>query len=314
MTAMTSVETTTLRMSRTSGGLLLALASAAAFGLSGSLARSMLDLGWTPAAVVTVRILGAFAVLLLPTLFLLRRIGRPTLRQSGRLVAFGLTAVGGAQLCYFSAVQYVSVGVALLVEYLAPVLLIGWHWARNGRRPTRPVLAGAGLSLVGLALVLDVTSGMTINPLGVVWALAAAVGLCAYFVLSEAKEGIRPIHPLVLITAGTGIGGTAVGLVGALGLLPLAVAPGTTVLAGAQIPWWLPMLALILVSAVFSYLTGIAAVRRLGSSVASFVSLTEVIFAVTLAFVLLGQRPSPIQLVGGVLVLAGIALVQRRAT
>ena len=314
MTAMTSVETTTLRMSRTSGGLLLALASAAAFGLSGSLARSMLDLGWTPAAVVTVRILGAFAVLLLPTLFLLRRIGRPTLRQGGRLVAFGLTAVGGAQLCYFSAVQYVSVGVALLVEYLAPVLLIGWHWARNGRRPTRPVLAGAGLSLVGLALVLDVTSGMTINPLGVVWALAAAVGLCAYFVLSEAKEGIRPIHPLVLITAGTGIGGTAVGLVGALGLLPLAVAPGTTVLAGAQIPWWLPMLALILVSAVFSYLTGIAAVRRLGSSVASFVSLTEVIFAVTLAFVLLGQRPSPIQLVGGVLVLAGIALVQRRAT
>ena len=73
------------------------------------------------------------------------------------------------------------------------------------------------------------------------------------------------------------------------------------------------MLALILVSAVFAYLTGIAAVRRLGSSVASFVALTEVIFAVAFAFVLLGQRPSPVQLVGGALVLAGIALVQRRA-
>jgi MYXO-CTERM domain-containing protein len=72
------------------------------------------------------------------------------------------------------------------------------------------------------------------------------------------------------------------------------------------------MLALILVSAVFAYLAGIVAVRRLGSSVASFVGLTEVIFAVTFAFVLLGQRPSPIQLVGGALVLAGIALVQRR--
>ena len=121
MTAMTSVETTTPRMSRSTGGLILALASSAAFGLSGSLARSLLDLGWSPAAVVAIRILGAFAILLLPTLFLLRRIGRPTLRQGGRLVAFGLTAVGGAQLCYFSAVQYVSVGVALLVEYLAPV-------------------------------------------------------------------------------------------------------------------------------------------------------------------------------------------------
>ena len=201
-------------MSRSSGGLLLALASSAAFGLSGSLARSLLDLGWTPAAVVAVRIVGAFAILLVPTLFLLRRIGLPTLRQGGRMVAFGLTAVGGAQLCYFSAVQYVSVGVALLVEYLAPVLLIGWHWARNGRRPTRPVLAGAGLSLVGLALVLDVTNGMTINPIGVLWALGAAVGLCAYFVLSEAEEGTQPIHPLLLMTAGTGIGGTAVALVG----------------------------------------------------------------------------------------------------
>ena len=73
------------------------------------------------------------------------------------------------------------------------------------------------------------------------------------------------------------------------------------------------MLVLILVSAVFSYLTGIVAVRRLGSSVASFVALTEVIFAVAFAFVLLGQQPSPVQLVGGALVLAGIALVQRRA-
>jgi drug/metabolite transporter (DMT)-like permease len=66
-----------------------------------------------------------------------------------------------------------------------------------------------------------------------------------------------------------------------------------------------------LVSAVLAYPSGIVAVRRLGSSLASFVSLTEVIFAVVFAFVLLGQRPVPIQLLGGALILAGIALVQR---
>ena len=122
--------------------------SAAAFGLSGSLARSLLDLGWTPAAVVAVRIWARSPSCCVPVLVLLRRIGLPNAAAAGRLVAStGSIAVGGAQLCYFSAVQYLSVGVALLLEYLAPVLLIGWHWARNGRRPTLPVLAGAGLSI-----------------------------------------------------------------------------------------------------------------------------------------------------------------------
>jgi drug/metabolite transporter (DMT)-like permease len=70
-------------------------------------------------------------------------------------------------------------------------------------------------------------------------------------------------------------------------------------------------LVLILISAVLAYPAGIVGVRRLGSSLASFVSLTEVIFAVIFALVLLGQRPGPMQLLGGALILAGIALVQR---
>ena len=68
---------------------------------------------------------------------------------------------------------------------------------------------------------------------------------------------------------------------------------------------------MVVISAVLAYPSGIVAVRRLGSSLASFVSLTEVIFAVIFAFVLIGQRPGPMQLVGGALILAGIALVQR---
>jgi drug/metabolite transporter (DMT)-like permease len=291
-------------------GLLFALGSAAAFGMSGSLARSLIDLGWSPPAIVAVRVGGAFLVLLVPTLFLLRRIGLPTLRQSGRLLIYGIVAVGLAQLCYFSAVQYLSVAVALLLEYLAPVLLIGWHWARSRRRPAVAVLLGAALSLVGLALVLDLRSGLTLNPIGVAWGLAAAVCLCAYFVLAE-DDGVRaPIHPLVLTTAGTGIGSAAILIAAAVGVLPFAIRTGTTTLAGHQVGWWVPIVLLILVAAALAYLIGIIAVRRLGSSVASFVSLTEVIFAVVFAFILLGQRPGPLQLVGGALVLAGIAVVQ----
>jgi drug/metabolite transporter (DMT)-like permease len=308
----TAAEATRRGAARNSGrGVALALASASSFGLSGSLARSLLDLGWSPAAVVATRVSGAFLILLIPSLLLLRRIGLPTRSQAVRMLAFGAVAIALAQLCYFSAVQYLSVGVALLLEFLAPVMLIGWHWARSRRRPAWPVLGGAGLSIVGLAFVLDLRDGLTLNPVGVAWGLGAALCLSAYFLLSEDSGTVAPIHPVLLTTAGTGVGAAVLFAASAAGLLPLAAHAGDTILVDRAVGWWLPVLALILVSAVFAYPSGIAAVRRLGSSVASFVSLTEVIFAVTFAFVLLGQRPGLIQLVGGVLILVGIALVQR---
>ena len=313
---MTSIAPETTRTATErgyTGGLVLALISASSFGLSGSLARSLLDLGWSPAAVVATRVGGAFLVLLLPTLLLLRRIGLPTRGQSARMFAYGVVAIALAQLCYFSAVQYLSVGVALLLEYLAPVLLIGWHWARKHRRPAWSVLVGAGLSMIGLAFVLDLRDGLTLNPIGVAWGLAAALCLCVYFLLSEDKGNAAPIHPLLLTTAGTGIGAAVLVAAAAAGILPLAASRGQVILADQAVGWWLPVLLLILVSAALAYPSGIVAVRRLGSSVASFVSLTEVMFAVVFAFVLLGQRPGPIQLLGGALILAGIALVQRPA-
>ncbi|HET9779865.1 MAG TPA: EamA family transporter, partial [Propionibacteriaceae bacterium] len=241
------------------------------------------------------------------------RIGLPTRGQSARMLAYGVVAIALAQLCYFSAVQYLSVGVALLLEYLAPVLLIGWHWARKHRRPAWSVLVGAGLSIIGLAFVLDLRDGLMLNPIGVAWGLGAALCLCVYFLLSEDEGNAAPIHPLLLTTAGTGIGAAVLLAAAAAGILPLAASEGVVILADQAVGWWLPVLLLILVSAALAYPCGIVAVRRLGSSLASFVSLTEVIFAVVFAFVLLGQRPGPIQLLGGALILAGIALVQRPA-
>jgi len=311
VTSTTQEATRAIADRRYAGGLALALTSATSFGLSGSLARSLLDQGWSPAAVVATRVGGAFLVLLIPCLFLLRRIGLPTGRQGARILAYGAVAIALAQLCYFSAVQYLSVGVALLLEYLAPVMLIGWHWARSHRRPAVPVLAGAGLSIVGLAFVLDLRSGLTLNPIGVAWGLGAGRCLCAYFLLSEDNGADAPVSPLLLTTAGTGVGAALLLAAGAAGILPLTANGGVTILADQAVGWWLPAALLILMSAVLAYPTGIVAVRRLGSSLASFVSLTEVIFAVVFAFVLLGQQPGPMQLVGGALILTGIALVKR---
>lgn len=292
-------------------GLGWAVLSAASFGLSGSLAKSLLQTGWSPGAVVLVRIGGAFLVLLVPCLLLMREAVRPSAAEYRRMVAYGVVAVALAQLCYFSAVQYLSVGVALLLEYLAPVLLIGWQWSRSRVRPRTAVFVGAGIAMVGIVGVLDVAHGLTLDPVGVLWGLAAALCLCVYFLLSADTGSERSIPALLMTTVGTGVGLLVLLAAGLLGVIPLSFATHDVHLTGRQLPWWLPLVVLILVTAALAYVTGIVAVRRLGTSVASFVALTEVIFAVLFAVVLLGQQPTLLQVAGGVLVLVGIATVQR---
>ena len=116
---------------------------------------------------------------------------------------------------------------------------------------------------------------------------------------------------MLLTTVSTGVGGLVIIILGITGVVPLTARTGQTLVAGHAVTWILPTALLILITAVLAYLTGIAAIRRLGSSVASFVALSEVIFAVIFAALLLSQHPSVTQLVGGALILIGIAVVQR---
>jgi drug/metabolite transporter (DMT)-like permease len=299
------------RLGNTRTGLLMALGSAATFALSGSMGTALMSAGWSPTAAVGIRIGGAFLVLLVPCLILLRRTGLPNRRQVGRLVAYGVVAVAGAQLCYFSAMQYVSVGVALLLEYTAPVILIGYHWARSRRRPAGLVFVGAAAAIAGLVLVLQPGQDARISPIGIAWGVAAALCACGYFLLSEHDDPETEIPPLLLVTAGTGVGGVLILLLGVTGVMPLRATLGSPSLGGIHVPWWVPVLVLVGLTAVVAYLLGIAGIRRLGSGVASFVALTEVVFAVLFAAGLLGQRMAPGQLLGGLLVLIGIAAVQR---
>src|SRR5688572_1943814 len=180
------------RSSRTAAGLVLAVASAASFGLSGALARGLLDTGWSAGAAVTVRVLLAAVVLAVPGALALR--GRwHLLRDNAGLVAvYGIAAVAGAQLCYFYAVTYMQVSVALLLEYTAPVAVVVWLWLRHGHRPSGTTLLGAAIAAGGLVLVLDVVSGAELSVVGVLWALGAMVGAATYFVISADEDNGLP--------------------------------------------------------------------------------------------------------------------------
>jgi drug/metabolite transporter (DMT)-like permease len=223
------------------------------------------------------------------------------------VAAYGLVAIAACQVSYFYAVQRLEVGVALLLEYLGVVLIVLWVWLRTRRAPARVTIAGILLSLGGLALVLDLGGAARPDPVGVVWGLVAALGLAVYFV-TAAEESDLP--PVALAGLGMGVGAAALGALGLVGVLPMAGATQDVVLAGAVLPWWAAVLELALVAAAAAYLLGILAARRLGSTFAGFVGLTEVLFAVAWAALLLGEVPGPVQAVGGAVVLLGVVAVR----
>jgi drug/metabolite transporter (DMT)-like permease len=294
--------------SRLGPGLALATVSATTFGMSGALARGLLDTGWTPGAVVLVRI--GLAALMVTPLGLVSLRGRWSLlrRNAGLIAVYGAVAVAGAQFCYFSAVAHMQVGPALLIEYTAPAAVVAYLWLRHGQRPGMLTLLGAGLAALGLVLVLDLLSGAELSVPGVAWALAAMLGAATYFVISAEED--NGLDPLVLAWAGLVAGTLGLGLLALVGVLPVDAARATTTYAGHDVAWWVPLVALGLVTAAVAYVTGIAAGRRLGSRLASFVALLEVVAGVLWAWLLLDQLPAPVQLAGGLLVLAGVVAVK----
>ena len=289
-------------------GLGIALFSSAVFGLSGSFAKALLESGWSPGAAVTARLTGAALILAIPAFLALR--GRwHQLRDNWITIGlFGLIGVAACQLFYFNAVARLSVGVALLLEYLAPVLIVLWLWGASRKRPRVWTFGGTVLSLAGLVLVLDLTGTVKVDVVGVLWGLAAAVCLAIYFFITAKENDTLP--PIVLASAGLLVGAVVMWLAAATGLLPMAFSTADTRLGPWIAPWWAALGGLVLLATVLAYVSGIMAARALGSKVASFVSLTEVLFAVIWAWLLLGELPGAIQLLGGLLIVAGVVLVR----
>ncbi|MDY0913466.1 DMT family transporter [Rathayibacter festucae] len=296
---------------RLGSGLVLALAAAAAFGLGGPFVKPLLEAGWSPSAAVLWRAGGAALILAIPAVLSLRGRWHVLRRNLGTVGLYGVFAVIAAQLCFYSAIEHMSVGVALLIEYLAPVFLVLFAWARTRRHPGRFTLAGSALALAGLVLVLDLSGESTPELVGVAWALTASLGLCVYYVIAGR---IDPELPPIALTAGAmTVGAGLLLILGVTGLVPLRATFGDVVFVGNDVPWFLPAAVILGMSTVLAYLLGIEGGSRLGTRIASFVGLTEVLFSIVAAWALLGELPAPIQFGGGALILVGVVLVRLQA-
>lgn len=308
MTALAPDVTSPAKSRDLRGGIVFALASAMSFGMSGTLAKGLFATGWSPAAAVSARVVIAALVLAIPTWLSLRGRTHLLVRNAPLVVAYGAIAVLGCQIAYFQAVAHMEVGLALLIEYTAPIPVIGWLWLRYGERPSRGTLVGGLIALVGLVPLLDLFSGGSVSLIGVGWALIAMACVAVYFVLSAHDQSGLP--PLALAGSGLIVASIAIVLADASGVLSLHASTADVTYGGHAVAWWVPVLLLGVVAAALAYVTGVVASRRLGSRLASFVAIFEVLTAMVFAGVLLGEVPAPIQLVGAVLVLIGVIVVK----
>jgi drug/metabolite transporter (DMT)-like permease len=290
-------------------GIGLAVFSSLCFGASGSLGKSLIDGGLTPLQAVWLRMGGAALVMLPVALALRGGAGLAAARRHwAALAAYGVTGVAGCQALYFVAASRLPVGIAILLEFTGPVLVLAWTrlvW----RVPVhRSALAGVGVALAGLAVVVQVWSGLSLDAVGLLAGLGAAACQAAYFLLVERMAGV---DPLVMTAAGSAVGTVLLAALAAPWALPWGRLGAPVRLAGHSVPAWLPALWLVGVSTVVAYLTGVAAVQRLSATLAGAICYTEAVAAPLLAWILLGQGLTGVQIAGGLVVLAGAYLAQR---
>ncbi|MFF9624050.1 DMT family transporter [Streptomyces griseosporeus] len=289
-------------------GLSLALASALAFGGSGVAAKPLIEAGLDPLHVVWLRVTGA-ALVMLPLAVRHRALLR---RRPALLAGFGLLAVAGVQACYFAALSRIPVGVALLVEYLAPALVLGWVRFVQRRPVTRAAAVGVVLAVGGLACVVEVWAGLSFDALGLLLALGAACCQVGYFVLSDhgGDSGADAPDPLGVIAYGLLVGAAVLTVVARPWGMDWSVLAHTARMDGTPVAAWLLLAWIVLVATVVAYVTGVLSVRRLSPQVAGVVACLEAVIATVLAWVLLGEHLSAPQLVGGAVVLVGAFIAQ----
>ncbi|MFF2641005.1 DMT family transporter [Streptomyces niveus] len=291
-------------------GLGLALLSAFAFGGSGVAAKPLIEAGLDPLHVVWLRVAGA-ALVMLPVAWRHRDLVR---RRPALLAGFGLFAVAGVQAFYFASLSRIPVGVALLVEYLAPALVLLWVRFVRRRPVSRAAAVGVVLAVGGLACVVEVWAGLSFDVIGLLLALGAACCQVGYFLLSDQggdpADPAEAVDPLGVIAYGLLIGTLVLTVIAQPWGMDFALLTGGVDMGGSDVAAPLLLGWIVLVATVLAYGTGVVSVRRLSPQVAGVVACLEAVIATVLAWVLLGEHLSAPQFLGGFVVLVGAFIAQ----
>jgi drug/metabolite transporter (DMT)-like permease len=264
-------------------------------------AKRAFDLGVPPETLAEFRILFAFIVFLGLTLALRRR-DLATFRRADLpwLALFGLLGVMAVQLVYYQAIQRIPIGVALVIEYTAPLLILG-YWRARGRHVGVGLWLAGVLTLVGCYFVVGAYDAQLrqVNSIGALLATVDAIILAGYFLLAE-----RLVHRYsswALLCAGFGTASVAWCVVRPPWTLPWSDLGGEL---------GLDVLGVVVIATVVPYLFSVGAVRLIPAARVGLASTAEPVIAAVAAWVLIGESLQPLQVLGGVIVVVGILIAQ----
>jgi len=285
------------------------------FAVNATVSKLVLRAGVEAPQLTLIRAVGAFLGLL--ALSLLLRPGARRLRlrrhELPLLIGYGLAGFFLVPMLYFVAITRLPVGIALLFEYTAPLLVALWAWSVQRQRVRPRLWAGLALSLAGLACVAEIWSGLTLDTLGVLAGLGAAVMLATYFLLGA--RGVRDRDTLSLTTWAFGASAVA-------GLITRALTGGTDgwepLLARTTggIPVALLCSSVIVFGSIVPYLLTTTALRHLPTTSVGIIAMLEPVLASAVAWTVLGtdEALTVVQLAGGALVLTGVAIAETART
>lgn len=290
----------------------MTIAAATLFALNGAVSKIALDasdigtLRWTE-----LRSTGGFVGIALGLAIVApRRLRIGTREEIGRFAFYGIVGFALVQWLYFVAIDRLPIGIGLLFEFTAPVLIALWArfaWHEPVRRRVWPALA---LAVGGLGLVAQVWDGLTLDGIGVAAGLLAAVALAVYYLMGERLVGRR--DPVSVVCFGLGFASLAWAVI-----LPWWSFPTEALGVDAALPHGLftvPVGALalwgIVLGTIVPFSLSIAALRHLPATTVGIVATFEPVAAAVVAWVWLGQELVAVQVVGGIVVLVGILLAE----
>lgn len=292
-------------------GYALIVAVAVLFGVNGGVSRVAMGAGLSPEAFTTLRITGATVVFVAyAACFRRSALVRPKGSALLLAIALGLVGVLGLQLTYNVAIDRLPLGIALLIEYLAPVLVVLWvRFVRHEQ--VRPRMwAAVALAVIGLAVVSRAWNGLAFDGLGVVMALLAAVCFATYFLLGERNVGLD--DPLRVILWAFVAATVAMNLVQPVWTTPdlPATTSGLGRFEGVSVNPWLVIGCVVVLGTVVPFFLSMLALRHLPATIVTVVAMLEPVIAVVLGWAWFRESLAPVQVVGAVAVLAGIVLAQ----